>query len=79
MGFDAGLSSSTTDARGAVVCHPYGVGHDHEGISLGLTIGPYRVLLDCGLENLAPLGDQPSPDLVICSHAHYDHGRGLEL
>ncbi|MEM1253313.1 MAG: MBL fold metallo-hydrolase [Cyanobacteria bacterium P01_H01_bin.21] len=80
MGFDAGLSPSRpTDDRGAVVCYPYGVGHGHEGISLGLTIGPYRVLLDCGLENLAPLGDQPPPDMVVCSHAHFDHGRGLEL
>ncbi len=62
-----------------VVCYPYGVGHGHEGISLGLSIGGHRILLDCGLEDLAPLGDGPPPDAVFCSHAHLEHGRGLGL
>ncbi|NEQ51508.1 MAG: MBL fold metallo-hydrolase, partial [Leptolyngbya sp. SIO3F4] len=63
----------------AVVCYPYGVGHGDEGISLGLSIGPYRVLLDCGLEDLAPLENEPPPNAVFYSHAHGDHGRGLGL
>jgi Cft2 family RNA processing exonuclease len=36
--------------------------------------------LDCGLRNLAPLLAQkrlPPADLVLCSHAHADHARGL--
>jgi Cft2 family RNA processing exonuclease len=62
-------------------CLPYGVGHADEGVCLLLRLGPYRVLLDCGLENLSPLLDdlrQSAPvDLVLCTHAHTDHARGL--
>ncbi len=61
-------------------CLAYGVGHADEGICLLLRMGPYRVLLDCGLSNLSPLlakkGNAPA-DLVLCSHAHADHARGL--
>ena len=67
---------------------PYGVGHADEGICLLLRIGPYRILLDCGLENIdllkhpelegAENATNPLPaDLVLCSHAHPDHARGL--
>jgi Cft2 family RNA processing exonuclease len=43
-------------------------------------MGPYRILLDCGLTDIAPLigaDGLPICDLVLCSHAHADHARGL--
>lgn len=62
-------------------CLPYGVGHADEGICLLLKMGPHRVLLDCGLSSVAPLvadHKQSLPaDLVLCTHAHPDHARGL--
>lgn len=61
-------------------CLPYGVGHRDEGVSLLLQMGPYRILLDCGLDTIAPLlaTDAAVPaDLVLCSHAHPDHAKGL--
>jgi Cft2 family RNA processing exonuclease len=69
-------------------CLPYGVHHDQEGVCLLVRMGPYRILLDCGLTDISPLGNgltkpprrgtQPLPaDLVIVSHAHPDHARGL--
>lgn len=58
---------------------PYGVGPRDGGICLELHLGPYRILLDCGLEDLTPLlaADPGTVDLVFCSHAHRDHGLGL--
>ncbi|MGB5714921.1 MAG: MBL fold metallo-hydrolase [Waterburya sp.] len=60
-------------------CFVYAAGHEDEGVCLLLRIGEYRILLDCGLENLQALSEQeqPSLDLVFCSHAHEDHCRGL--
>ncbi len=61
-------------------CLTYGVGHTGEGVCLLLRIGTYRILLDCGLSDLSPLLEQtgkPPADLVLCSHAHADHARGL--
>jgi Cft2 family RNA processing exonuclease len=60
-------------------CFPYGVGHGDEGVCLLIKIGPYKIMLDCGLEDLTPLINQQDPpcDLVFCSHAHRDHGWGL--
>lgn len=62
-------------------CLPYGVGHTGEGICLLVRMGPYRILLDCGLHDIAPLqsdlAESPPADLVLCSHAHADHARGL--
>lgn len=61
-------------------CLTYGVGHTGEGVCLLLRIGTYRILLDCGLSDLSPLleqTDKPPADLVLCSHAHADHARGL--
>ncbi|XGV95400.1 MAG: MBL fold metallo-hydrolase [Leptolyngbya sp. BL-A-14] len=60
-------------------CLAYGVGAD-EGICLLLKLGRYQVLLDCGLTDpgklLATKAVLPA-DLVLCSHAHADHARGL--
>ncbi len=62
-------------------CLPYSVGHADEGVSLLLRMGPHRILLDCGLSSISPLlpdrkGGTPA-DLVLCSHAHPDHAKGL--
>ncbi len=72
-------------------CIPLGAGHGEEGVCLLLRIGPYRVLCDCGLADLRSLAapiqfdieqipfshsDWPA-DIVLCSHAHSDHARGL--
>ncbi|AIE72921.1 hypothetical protein D082_03920 [Synechocystis sp. PCC 6714] len=58
---------------------PYGVGHRDGGVCLELNLGPYRILLDCGLADLTPLRkrDPGAIDLVVCSHAHGDHALGL--
>lgn len=61
-------------------CLPYAVGHSSEGVCLLIRIGAYRVLLDCGLANIDALRSNvthPPADVVICSHAHGDHARGL--
>jgi Cft2 family RNA processing exonuclease len=72
-------------------CIPLGAGHAEEGVCILLRIGPYRVLCDCGLADLRSLAapirfdveqipfshsDWPA-DIVLCSHAHSDHARGL--
>lgn len=60
-------------------CYPFGVGHFTEGVALGLYIGNYRILLDCGLDNVGCLvtGEESPFDWVFCTHAHEDHARGL--
>lgn len=60
-------------------CFVYGAGQEHDGVCILLQIGKYRVLLDCGLENIDDLlqKDQLSIDFVFCSHAHSDHCSGL--
>ncbi|HEY9887531.1 MAG TPA: MBL fold metallo-hydrolase [Candidatus Obscuribacterales bacterium] len=62
-------------------CLPYGVGHAEEGLCLKVQIGPYRVLLDCGLTSLQalqPAQDSPAPvDFVFCTQADPAHGRSL--
>ncbi|MBW4520175.1 MAG: MBL fold metallo-hydrolase [Scytolyngbya sp. HA4215-MV1] len=63
-------------------CLPYAVGHADEGVCLLVRMGPYRILLDCGLRDTSLLKPQRShlalpADLVLCSHAHPDHARGL--
>ena len=72
--------SPTTEHRPTrISCLPYGVGHDHEGVCLQVQLGPYRILLDCGLRDVTPLVSQTQTpvDVVLCSHAHGDHARGL--
>ena len=68
--------SSTED----LVCLPYSVGHGGEGVCLLVKMGPYRILLDCGLTDISPLimaDGSPVCDLVLCTHAHQDHAKGL--
>ncbi|MGB3613187.1 MAG: MBL fold metallo-hydrolase, partial [Elainellaceae cyanobacterium] len=60
-------------------CMSYAVGHADEGVCICLHMGPYRILLDCGLTDIQALtasGQSPA-DFVFCSHAHPDHARGL--
>jgi len=69
----------STEQRSILSCFPYGIGYGSDGVSLLLRLGPYRILLDCGLSDLTPLltqGMAPA-DAVFCSHAHSDHARGL--
>ncbi|MDX2097567.1 MAG: MBL fold metallo-hydrolase [Leptolyngbyaceae cyanobacterium bins.59] len=62
-------------------CLPYAVGNEGEGICVLVRMGPYRILLDCGLEDISPLVADIerglSLDLILCSHAHPDHAQGL--
>ncbi|PSB55606.1 MBL fold metallo-hydrolase [Chamaesiphon polymorphus] len=74
------MSTLSHSSNEDLVCLPYGVGHGDEGVCLLVKMGPYRILLDCGLRDIKPLigvDRQPICDLVICSHAHADHARGL--
>jgi len=60
-------------------CLPYGAGHDREGISLLLTMGEHRILLDCGITSFPFLAQSDTLPIgfIFCSHAHQDHCRGL--
>lgn len=60
-------------------CFVFAAGHEDEGVCLLLNVGNYRILLDCGLEDIQVLleQDQSPVDLVFCSHAHEDHCRSL--
>jgi len=62
-------------------CLAYSVGHASDGICLLARMGPYRILLDCGLEDISPLTENQEEsmpaDFAICSHAHSDHARGF--
>lgn len=71
------LTSYTADEQ--LTCFAYGVGHGAEGVCLLVQMGPHRILLDCGLADIAPLQaeDYPPADLVLISHAHTDHAQGL--
>ncbi|MDP5339472.1 MAG: MBL fold metallo-hydrolase [Nodularia sp. (in: cyanobacteria)] len=78
-------ASSGVDAEDVVSqlnCLPYSVQHHDEGVCLLVRMGPHRILLDCGLRDtsslLTSLAKSPMPaDLVLVSHAHPDHARGL--
>ncbi len=72
-------SSSSSNIGGSELeCLAYGVHHQGEGVCLLVRMGPYRILLDCGIEDISPLQALEQPiDLVLCSHAHSDHARGL--
>ncbi len=60
-------------------CFAYGVGHENEGICLLLQIGEYRILFDCGLQDIPQFSESLAApiELVFCSHAHEEHCRGL--
>ncbi|WP_013322906.1 MBL fold metallo-hydrolase [Gloeothece verrucosa] len=70
---------ASSEHQNPLFCFPYGVGHENEGICLSVDMGPYRILLDCGLRDIQPLQTDATPPahLVFCSHAHGDHARGL--
>lgn len=71
--------STFSDRQDGLFCFPYGVGHSDEGVCLLVTMGPHRILLDCGIADIQPLQVQniPPADVVFCTHAHADHARGL--
>ena len=62
-------------------CLPFGVGQQGEGVCLQLRLGPYWLLLDCGLKDLSDL-IAASKSIhwagLICSHAHSDHGSSIQ-
>jgi Cft2 family RNA processing exonuclease len=70
-------------------CLPIASGQNGEGVCLQVRLGPYLFLLDCGLTDLSgfskagldlALDPDGAPPWVgiFCSHAHSDHGRGLQ-
>ncbi|MBD2252893.1 MBL fold metallo-hydrolase [Nostoc parmelioides] len=78
----------TGEAATELECFPYSVQHHDEGVCLLVRMGPHRILLDCGLADISSIqksltpsakrGTPPLPaDLVLVTHAHPDHARGL--
>lgn len=65
-----------------ISCYPFSVGNNTEGVAVLLQIADYRILLDCGLEDISTLSapdttTTSSLNWVFCSHAHHDHAYGL--
>ncbi|EFA73588.1 Beta-lactamase-like protein [Raphidiopsis brookii D9] len=59
-------------------CLLYSVQHEDEGVCVIVRMGPHRILLDCGAADISSITKKNSPaDLVLISHAHPDHCRGL--
>ncbi|MTJ12592.1 MBL fold metallo-hydrolase [Anabaena sp. UHCC 0187] len=82
------ISIDAVETANELECLPYSVQHQDEGVCLLVRMGPHRILLDFGLTNILPVtqnltklaqpGTSPMPaDLVLVSHAHPDHARGL--
>ncbi|MGD1911235.1 MAG: MBL fold metallo-hydrolase [Rivularia sp. (in: cyanobacteria)] len=82
------VSLDDSVARSELECLPYGVHQEGEGMCLLVRMGPYRIILDCGLADISPLTNglkKPTPpdstslpaDMVLVTHAHPDHARGL--
>jgi Cft2 family RNA processing exonuclease len=65
---------STSNAT--LSCLVLAAGHGQEGVCLLAQMGPYRILLDCGLDDISSLLNLEI-DGVWCSHAHPDHSNGL--
>lgn len=72
---------SSGEANSELECFTYGVHHEDEGVCLLVRMGPYQILLDCGIKDVSILQsglNQSLPaDLVLCTHAHPDHAQGL--
>lgn len=70
---------TSSEYQNQLACFPYGVGRETEGVCLLVQMGPHRILLDCGLEDIQPLQEEflPPAEVVLCSHAHADHAQGL--
>lgn len=68
-----------SDPHDLLACYAYGAGHGDEGTCLLVAMGDRRILLDCGLKELAPLLDREEPpaDLVVCTNARPERARGM--
>jgi Cft2 family RNA processing exonuclease len=82
------ISIDVGESANELECFPYSVQHQDEGVCLLVRMGSHRILLDFGLTNISPIANKltksaeisvsPMPaDLVLVSHAHPDHARGL--
>lgn len=75
--------ADTEESSTELECFPFSVQNHDEGVCLLVRMGPHRILLDCGLADISSLQKNVSPssklpaDLVLVSHAHPDHARGL--
>ncbi|MGD1900878.1 MAG: MBL fold metallo-hydrolase [Geitlerinemataceae cyanobacterium] len=62
-------------------CYPYASGQDDDAVCLWMRLGPYGVLLDCGLEDPHPvlvgMTEGRPLNAIVCSHARPDRARGL--
>ncbi|MBD2361108.1 MBL fold metallo-hydrolase [Anabaena minutissima FACHB-250] len=73
----------TEETATELECFPYSVQHHDEGVCLLVRMGPHRILLDCGLADISSLkksvtkSSKLPADLVLVTHAHPDHARGL--
>lgn len=73
----------TEETATELECFPYSVQHQDEGVCLLVRMGQHRILLDCGLTDISFLkksvakSSKLPADLVLVTHAHPDHARGL--
>jgi Cft2 family RNA processing exonuclease len=65
-----------TTSNEELSCLALATGQGQEGVCLLAQIGPYRMLLDCGLADINDLLELEL-DGVWCSHAHPSHSQGL--
>ena len=79
------ISIDAVETTNELECFPYSVQHQDEGVCLLVRMGPHRIMLDFGLTNISPISQELTKsahhgipaDLVLISHAHPDHARGL--